>query len=200
MSPSPNALFVLENMKGLMDLGIVKENIESFVKDNSIEKEELLVLSDSGFNSSLSEFGEFDVGVIDSELIDYIPKIDNPSPSEYSVHGRLIPKNIKSYKHIIFLSNLEDSPTYKSLLINYSNSHKISLYSVLDHSIQDSPRSHNKFLMQRYNLIQKAKESETIGILLGTQFSTIDTEHKSQVSVIKDIMVRLIKNAGKKSY
>ena len=110
----------------------------------------------------------------------------------------------------MFLSkgNIEENATFKTLLINYCHSHKI--YSLnLSSSVSEiieTDFKHSKFLMQRYNLMEQAKEAKIIGIIMGTLSvsSTKETlpgdlssnKLTSSISILKDAICK----ANKKYY
>jgi len=60
----------------------------------------------------------------------------------------------------------------------------------------------NKFLMQRYNLIEKAKKAEIIGIIMGTlsvKGQCGSSEEGKSNNLPSDILKKVIDNAGKGS-
>ena len=65
------------------------------------------------------------------------------------------------YKNIVFLGygDVQENPSYKTLLVNYLHSHKIYWVDLSSSTeLHKAEFAHSKFLMQRYNLIEKAKE------------------------------------------
>jgi diphthamide biosynthesis protein 2 len=180
-------IYVLEKLK--IDLEGLRAGIGEL-------EGERLVIGDSGLNYVLdSLWGEIeaDIGLItfeDEELAELIPSVTS-FESSGCILGRSTPKPIEEYKTIIYLSAelIDDNPTYKSLQVNYSVSHSLFNYTT---SLSPSPPI-NKFLMCRYALIEKAKQSPIIGIIMGT----LSVKHTNWM---KTLLENLIHNAGKKSY
>ena len=98
------------------------------------------------------------------------------------------------------------------MLINHWHSHKIySLdISLSTSEINETDFKHNKFLMQRYNLIEQVKEAKIIGIIMGTLSVGLSVPSQSTEEIIKsnqdfknspiNILKRVISKANKKYY
>ena len=117
----------------------------------------------------------------------------------------------KEYKNIVFLSygNIAENPAYKTLCVNYIHSHSIYWVDLsVSNKIQKAEfsttgaSSMSKFLMQRYNLIEQAREAKIIGIIMGTLSIKDNTTENAEDRVNKnnlssDIIKKVIDNAGK---
>ncbi|CAI2363958.1 unnamed protein product [Moneuplotes crassus] len=128
---------------------------------------------------------------------------------DHQIMGRL--SDGKKYENIVFLANgdVTDNPTYKTLLVNYSNSHQMYWVDLSsDNKVvkaefnSEGANSMGKFLMQRYNLIEQAKEAQIIGIIMGTLSvkgqetgsTSIDLQGQNLPS---DIIKKIIDNTGR---
>jgi hypothetical protein len=133
------------------------------------------------------------------DYITTIPNFDIQKPSTIS-KGTLMGRQHEDtvFKNIVFLgfSDVLKSSTYKTLLINYSHSHSIFSCDISSApKLEKSDFGQNKFLMQRYNLIEEAKNAEIIGIVMGTLSLSGETKARPDL-----LLKHLISSSGKKAY
>jgi len=108
------------------------------------------------------------------EFIETVPNLSTQVPEECKIADKTLMGRHHSdgeFKNIVFLGyeNVSENSTYKTLLMNYMHSHSIFWVDLANGtSLNKAEFLHNKFLMQRYNLIEQAKEANIIGIIMGT--------------------------------
>ena len=96
---------------------------------------------------------------------------------------------LESYK-ILFIGN--DGRTLYNFMISY-NRNEVYSYSPSIKVLRKEDMNVNKYLMKRYYLIEKAKDAEIVGIMMGTLGVA---RYKEMVSRLK----KVLKLAGKKCY
>eukprot|EP00033_Pygsuia_biforma_P000848 GCRY01000986.1.p2 GENE.GCRY01000986.1~~GCRY01000986.1.p2 ORF type:complete len:492 (-),score=40.41 GCRY01000986.1:188-1663(-) len=124
-----------------------------------------------------------------------VPLFEDESPNlsdGYLISGRLFPYMGKdSALPVIFLG--DEGPTLRnlSMVLNQSPVLFVHQLSTLDFSCTWQSLTSSKALMRRYFLVEKAKDAELIGILIGS----INVEGNKKVV---DEIVKLIEEEGKK--
>uniref|UniRef100_A0A0N4ZS82 2-(3-amino-3-carboxypropyl)histidine synthase subunit 2 n=1 Tax=Parastrongyloides trichosuri TaxID=131310 RepID=A0A0N4ZS82_PARTI len=177
----------------LGNLPICMETILNFLSNNNIEEENIVLLYESSYNKHGMEIFDLLKSTFKDKNIIHC-NIPTESCNKL-VLGRNVPENLNEdiENAFIFFVGSESSPLLTLWMMTFINISQALVYDPIQNKIEFNNISSSKLLRKRLFLIEKVKDAQTIGLVVGTLGVG---GHNDAVKRMRE----LCKTAGKKLY